>query len=62
MAQCQDLEQCQCFLGFFEGGNILQHGLGLAVLRDDQRLPLLGKLRQHLGCVGLEIADGFDMR
>jgi hypothetical protein len=31
------------------------------VLCDDQGLSLLGKMRQHLGRIGLEVGDGFDV-
>jgi len=59
LAERQDLEQGQRLLGFLEGSHVLQHGLGLAVLRDDQGSRCSAR-RQHLGGVDLEVADGFD--
>jgi hypothetical protein len=37
VAKGQKLEPCQRLLGLFERRHILQNGLDLAVLRDDQR-------------------------
>jgi hypothetical protein len=43
VAKRQDSQQCQGFLGLFITLDVLQHGLGLAVLGNDQRLPLLAQ-------------------
>ena len=57
----QDLQQRQGLLRFLEGRNVLQHGLGFPVLRDDQGLPVFGQVGQHLGGIGLEVTDGLDL-
>jgi len=62
LTERQDLEQGRRALGLFVGRDVLQHGPGLAVLGYDQGLAPFGKLGEHLGGIGLEVADGFDAR
>ena len=62
VAQRQNLEQCQSLLGPFVALDILHHDPRLAVLGDDHRLLLLAQLANDVGRVGLEVADGFDLR
>lgn len=57
----QDLQQGQGLLRLLEGRNVLQHGFGFPVLRDDQGLPVFGQVDEHLGGIGLEVADGLDL-
>jgi hypothetical protein len=42
-------------------GDVLDDGLCLAVLRDDQRLALLREFPDDLDRIGLKEADGFDL-
>lgn len=62
MAQRQDLQKRQRFLGLLERGNVLQDRFGFTVLCNDQRLPVFGKVCQNLGGIGFEIADRLDLR
>ena len=45
VAQGQNFQQRQRLLRLFKTGNILQHGPGLAVLRNHQRLGTVGRAR-----------------
>ena len=62
IAQCEDFQHGQGFLGFLEGGHILQDRLGLTVLGDDQGLTLFRQVGQDLSGARLEVADRFDLR
>jgi len=62
VAQREDFQQRQCFLSLFERGHVLQDGLGLTVLGDDQGLALLCEVPQNLGSVRFEVADRLDLR
>jgi hypothetical protein len=40
----------------------LNHSFGFAILSDDHGLAAFREVLQHLGSVGLEVANGFDLR
>ena len=62
IAERQDLQQRQRFLGLFIGDDVLEHRFGFAVLGDHQGLPSSAQLVQDFGGVGLQVADRLDLR
>jgi hypothetical protein len=62
IAEGQDLQQGERLLGLLVRRQILHDRRCLAVLGDDERLPLLGKFTNELRGVRFDVADGFDPR
>lgn len=61
IAQYENLELGERLLRFFQARHVLNLRLGLAVLRNHERLSLCSKPPPYLPSVGLKVADGFDL-
>lgn len=61
LAKREQLQQCQGFLSLLERHHVLQHRFRFAVLSDDDRLPCISDIRQHLGSIGHYIIDRPDL-
>jgi hypothetical protein len=62
VAKSEDLQQGHGFLSLLVGRDILNDQLCFSVLRDHQRLPLLGQAPNHLCCIRFVITDRLDLR
>ena len=62
VAESKDLQQRERFLRLLVGRDVLHHRPRLAVLRDDERLALLGELADQLRGVRLDVANGLNPR
>jgi len=61
VAAAYHLEHRHPFLVFFEGADVHQYGLRLAVLGNDDWLAFTRDSVEQIRCMSFDIADGFDL-
>ena len=61
VAEGKNLQKGHGFLGLLVACDVLDDGLGLPVLGDDERLAVLAQGSDDLSGVSFEVADRFDL-